>query len=65
MPMLMHDERNQGQAPEYYDDEPLIQGICKDCGNGTLNNHILRAFGIDDDGMAYCVRCDSHHVEVL
>ena len=64
MPMLTHDKRNNGQAPEFYD-EPLIQGVCKDCGNGTLNNHILRAFGVDGDGMAYCVRCGSHRVEVL
>lgn len=48
----------------------MNQGICKDCGNGTLNNTINPAFDIEEcegDGLVYvtCNNCGSNHVEVL
>jgi len=47
----------------------MNQGICKDCGNATLNNELNPAFDImeEDEGtsFAYCLNCGSFHVEVL
>ena len=38
-----------------------IQGICKDCGNGTLNNELNPAFEIQEGDYDYlvvhCLRC--------
>lgn len=41
------------------------QAICKDCGNGTLNNAINEQFVIvsDDNEYAVCVRCGSNHID--
>jgi len=44
------------------------QAICKDCGNGTLNNAINEQFGLADgleneSEVAVCLRCGSTHVE--
>ena len=45
------------------------QGVCKDCGNGTLNNETNPAFellasdGYDDEELR-CIECGSIHVEV-
>lgn len=39
------------------------QAICKDCGNGTLNNELLERFLIDDVNGAYCAQCGSNHVD--
>ena len=50
---------------------PPLQGVCKDCGNGTLNNELNRAFvfngdeGFDDEGVLSCARCGSTHLDVL
>jgi len=50
--------------------EPIIQGICKDCGNGTLNNKLNPAFRFDEDddgniiGFA-CNRCGSTHLDLV
>ena len=50
-------------------DTVSLQGICKDCGNGTLNNELNPAFEIQDGeydyAVAHCLRCGSYHVEVL
>lgn len=35
------------------------QAICKDCGNGTLNNLLNEQF----DECAACLRCGSSHVD--
>jgi hypothetical protein len=48
---------------------PRIAGICKDCGNATLNNDRLPAFEILDENefecQMTCLRCGSHHVDVV
>lgn len=38
------------------------QAICKDCGNGTLNNAVNAQFELGDDS-AYCLRCGSSHID--
>lgn len=47
----------------------LIQGVCKDCGNGTLNNELNPAFDIrsndDDQEFLVCKRCGSTHLDIL
>jgi hypothetical protein len=40
-----------------------LQGVCKDCGAGTLNNNLNPAFEITEDGIR-CY-CGSYHVDVL
>lgn len=47
---------------------PTMQGVCKDCGNGTLNNELNPAFQyfeMDDQAYLQCKRCGSTHVDVL
>jgi hypothetical protein len=44
------------------------QAICKDCGNGTLNNAINEQFGLADNlrnesEVAVCLKCGSSHIE--
>jgi hypothetical protein len=43
------------------------QAICKDCGNGTLNNKINEQFVLAcddyDNEFAVCVRCGSNHID--
>jgi hypothetical protein len=46
------------------------QGVCKDCGNGTLNNETNPAFDFvyderNDVDVMVCLRCGSSHVDVL
>lgn len=55
----MMSERENG----CYDEQPL-QGTCKDCGNGTLNNNLNPQFTVDEYTV-YCLRCGSSHVDVL
>lgn len=47
----------------------ILQGVCKDCGNGTLNNITNPAFEIQDGEydylVAHCLHCGSSHVDVL
>ena len=48
----------------------LVQGICKECGNGTLNNDLNPAFDVEfnDDGdflTVECNKCGSEHVDIL
>lgn len=47
-----------------------IQGVCKDCGNGTLNNELNPAFMLvevnEGDGETLvCNQCGSYHLDVL
>ena len=48
-----------------------LQGVCKDCGNGTLNNDLHPAFELvafdDSDGEAglICNNCGSSHLDLL
>lgn len=50
---------------------PYLQGVCKDCGNGTLNNDLTTAFGFNgDEGYAggdtlVCLVCGSTHLDIL
>ena len=39
------------------------QAICKDCGNGTLNNQLLERFLIDEVNGVYCAQCGSSHID--
>ena len=45
--------------------EPLLQGVCKDCGNGTLNNELNPAFTFGDDDRPFCSKCGSTHLDLL
>ena len=57
----------KGQEPEYrppVDDTLDCQGVCKDCGNGTLNNRLNEAFDYNGNGV-YCLNCGSDHVDIL
>jgi hypothetical protein len=47
------------------DREPILQGVCKDCGNDTLNNELNPAFGEHGDESLYCLRCGSTHLDLL
>jgi hypothetical protein len=42
-----------------------LQGVCKDCGNGTLNNELHPAFHEVDDSGVECNRCGGMHVDIL
>lgn len=44
--------------------DPPLQGVCKDCGNGTLNNALFPAFTLDEDGWR-CNKCYGEHLDVL
>lgn len=52
-------------------DTELIQGVCKDCGNGTLNNELNPAFAYNGDeefaggDVLACNRCGSTHLDIL
>lgn len=47
-----------------------LQGVCKDCNNGTLNNALNPAFellasdGCDDEELR-CISCGSTHLDIL
>ena len=60
------DERNERLADDTLD----CAGVCKDCGNGTLNNNLNPAFeeyGDDcgGDPVLVCNRCGSTHLDIL
>ncbi len=48
-----------------------LQGVCRDCSNGTLNNNLNPAFNIDSDNeidgfsVVSCNRCGSTHVDII
>ena len=46
-----------------------LQGVCKDCGNGTLNNDFCEAFVLvsdnDDNEFYACKACGSTHLDLL
>jgi len=48
-----------------------LQGVCKDCGNGTLDNDLNPAFellssdGVEDSEELRCMRCGSTHLDLL
>ena len=63
-------------ADDYEDDRgertvagEVIQGVCKDCGNGTLNNNFYEAFVYatdnDDNEFLGCKNCGSQHLDLL
>lgn len=41
-----------------------LQGVCKDCGNGTLDNELNPAFDVGR-GYVECNRCGSGHVDII
>lgn len=47
-----------------------LQGICRDCGNGTLNNklnpvfELLASDGCEDEELR-CIACGSVHLDIL
>ena len=42
-----------------------LQGVCKDCGNGTLNNKLNPVFDFDEETGVTCLKCGSSHVDVV
>lgn len=48
-----------------------LQGVCKDCGNGTLNNSLNPAFEVverdyaDGEAELVCNACGSSHLDIL
>jgi hypothetical protein len=47
-----------------------VQGVCKDCGNGTLNNDLNEQFvtvevRYSDYEVLICKSCGSSHVDVV
>ena len=41
-----------------------LQGVCKDCNSGTLNNGLVEAFDFNGNGY-YCLNCGSTHLDLL
>jgi hypothetical protein len=79
---LYCDECSAEIVEPYVEDEPEededevtalpLQGVCKDCGNGTLNNDLNPAFAEQADGnedQPYntyaCIRRHSTHIDIL
>jgi hypothetical protein len=62
------EHRAEAEAPTL---EPRVQGICKDCGNGTLNNALAPAFEFNGDEdfaggeVLACLVCGSTHLDLL
>ena len=61
-----------GQAPmfqttnEMTATDLLVAGVCKDCGNGTMNNELVLAFDFDEETYTVrCIVCGSNHVDLL
>jgi hypothetical protein len=59
-------------AQDYEDDRgertragQALQGVCKDCGNGTLNNELNPAFEELYHGGFCCIGCGSQHLDIL
>jgi hypothetical protein len=42
-----------------------LQGVCKDCGNGTLNNELNPAFYEHIEAAWVCNKCGSTHIDIL
>ena len=46
-----------------------LQGVCKDCQSGTLNNNFYEAFVYtsdnDDNEFLVCKNCGSTHLDIL
>lgn len=43
-----------------------MQGICKDCGMGTLNNDISQVFDFDEEqNRFYCIYCGNTHLDLI
>ena len=49
---------------EVEDDTLSCAGVCKDCGNGTMNNRAHEAFDYNGNG-AYCLNCGSTHLDLV
>ena len=42
-----------------------LQGVCKDCSNGTLNNDLSPAFHDNGADQIVCDKCGSTHLDIL
>jgi hypothetical protein len=42
-----------------------LQGVCKDCYSGSLNNGLNPAFGFTEEDTVYCLNCGSTHLDLL
>jgi hypothetical protein len=42
-----------------------LSGVCKDCGNGTLNNDLNPAFEEWQGNALACIDCHSTHIDIL
>lgn len=66
MPYEAEDDREERAC-----DNPALQGVCKDCGNGTLNNNLNPAFKVverdyaDGEAELVCKVCGSSHLDIL
>jgi hypothetical protein len=66
-------EMDAEAARDEYEDDRLestragsaLQGVCKDCGNGTLNNDLNPAFEFNGDEGLACKNCGSTHLDIL
>jgi hypothetical protein len=52
------------------EDMAAVQGVCKDCGNGTLNNELNEQFVAvevknSDYEVMVCKDCGSSHVDLV
>lgn len=59
-------------TPESNPNPDSFAAICKECGNGTLNNAATNNFTImngydefEDQSFVICKCCGSHHVDVV
>jgi hypothetical protein len=69
---LYCDECSAEIVEPYVEDEPEedetqapLQGTCKDCGNGTLNNELNPAFEEWQGNALACIDCHSTHIDIL
>ena len=62
---MAHNEDYEDDRGERSRAGSALQGVCKDCGNGTLNNSISAAFGSYEDGPLVCLVCGSTHLDIL
>lgn len=65
-------DRRQARELDHYitgnygeDQFPIIQGVCKECGAGTLNNDTNLVFELEDDGQLTCMKCHSRHIDLI
>jgi len=59
------DEASPAEDDPLYEYDTLdVQGVCKDCNSGTLNNRLHEAFDFNGNEV-YCLNCGSTHLDLL